>query len=125
MHLHKVKNLEEVKVGVGKVLVEFIKKPQGKIILTDQASSSEDNVLKMKVVASNDDRIPVGAIVVEARFALGLAEGNLKFGDRSFMIAFGQDIALWTIEDNFDENAKPPKSAMDDQLIKESSNIIQ
>lgn len=120
MHLYKVKELQGLKLGKGKILVEFVKKPQGKIILTDEASSSADNVLRMEVVASAHEDIPVGAIIVEARFALGMAEGNLKFGDRNFMIAFGHDVALWTEKDNFDEDAK--EVIKDSDLIKEVDN---
>lgn len=106
MHLYKVKDLSKLELGKGKILVEFVRKPEGTIILADQAADSPDNLLRMEVVATAHDEIPVGALIVEARFARGMSEGTLKFNDRVFMVAFGQDVALWTTEDNFDESAK-------------------
>ena len=110
MYLEKVLNLEQLKLGKNQVLVELVRaKQKGSIIVTDSLDSLEPTeIVKEVVITSNFEDIVPGDIVIDARYALG-KDGVLKFGERSFVIAFGHDIKLWVKPENYDENLKVEK----------------
>lgn len=121
MFLYKVKDINNLKMAPGHVLVELIEsKYKGNIVIPNIAkeSNAATTLEKVVVVKSTAENINVGDVIIDYNISYGV----MILGDRKFSLLRGHDVKIWVDADNFNMDAKDPFEAKS-ELIESASAI--
>lgn len=107
--IEKIKDIKEVKLAKGHILVELVQPKKSKLIMPEGVAGIPSVIEKEEVILSNFEGINVGDLILDARYGIG-ERGKLELEGKVYMIAQGHDVKLWTPASNFDQEKESDKT---------------